>query len=232
MKSRLSTEGVEVKKNVRIKGVKVKSLHTLSKKPGFISINLLSGKHKLIVDRLKTTSWTSDAIAQPFPASRRIHLEDGNPAKEPYFKQALGRNTFKDGDGWIRCSNKIKFITACSILQMTHSVDIIESYVFVIKPSATLNDSSFKIKKMEPTTLIEVMLLLEEEPMEAEYQAKILLKIPRHDNMYSFDMKNIVPKDGLTCLVAKATSEESMLWHRRLGHVNFKNINKLVKENL
>ncbi|GJT18961.1 reverse transcriptase domain-containing protein [Tanacetum coccineum] len=48
----------------------------------------------------------------------------------------------------------------------------------------------------------------------------------------SFDMKNIVPKDGLTCLVAKATSEESMLWHRRLGHVNFKNINKLVKDNL
>ncbi|GJR08619.1 putative ribonuclease H-like domain-containing protein [Tanacetum coccineum] len=29
-----------------------------------------------------------------------------------------------------------------------------------------------------------------------------------------------------------ATSEESMLWHRRLGHVNFKNINKLVKDNL
>ncbi|GJW84670.1 putative ribonuclease H-like domain-containing protein [Tanacetum coccineum] len=61
---------------------------------------------------------------------------------------------------------------------------------------------------------------------------QILLKIPRQSNMYSFDMKNIVPKDGLTCLVTKATSEESMLWHRRLGHVNFKNINKLVKENL
>ncbi|GJT38465.1 hypothetical protein Tco_0938330 [Tanacetum coccineum] len=37
---------------------------------------------------------------------------------------------------------------------------------------------------------------------------QILLKIPRQDNMYSFDMKNIVPKDSLTCLVAKATSEE------------------------
>ncbi|GJW41278.1 putative ribonuclease H-like domain-containing protein [Tanacetum coccineum] len=61
---------------------------------------------------------------------------------------------------------------------------------------------------------------------------QILLKIPRHDNMYSFDMKNIVPKDSLTCLVTKDTSEESMLWHRRLGHINFKNINKLVKENL
>ncbi|GJY22776.1 putative ribonuclease H-like domain-containing protein [Tanacetum coccineum] len=47
-----------------------------------------------------------------------------------------------------------------------------------------------------------------------------------------FFLLTLVPKDGLTCLVAKATSEESMLWHRRLGHVNFKNINKLVKENL
>ncbi|GJT15457.1 putative ribonuclease H-like domain-containing protein [Tanacetum coccineum] len=60
----------------------------------------------------------------------------------------------------------------------------------------------------------------------------ILLKVPRKDNMYSFDMKNIVPKESLTCLVAKATLDESMLWHRRLGHINFKNINKLVKDNL
>nr|GFA83415.1 hypothetical protein [Tanacetum cinerariifolium] len=52
------------------------------------------------------------------------------------------------------------------------------------------------------------------------------------DNMYSFDMKNIVPKESLTCLVAKATLDESLLWHRRLDHINFKNINKLVKDNL
>ncbi|GJZ28262.1 putative ribonuclease H-like domain-containing protein [Tanacetum coccineum] len=30
----------------------------------------------------------------------------------------------------------------------------------------------------------------------------------------------------------QATLDESMLWYRRLGHVNFKTINKLVKENL
>ncbi|GJW44021.1 putative ribonuclease H-like domain-containing protein [Tanacetum coccineum] len=63
-------------------------------------------------------------------------------------------------------------------------------------------------------------------------ESQILLKIPRKDNMYSFDMKNIVPKESLTCLVAKATLDESMLWHRRLGHINFKNTNKLVKDNL
>ncbi|GKC73417.1 putative ribonuclease H-like domain-containing protein [Tanacetum coccineum] len=50
--------------------------------------------------------------------------------------------------------------------------------------------------------------------------------------MYSFDMKNIVPKESLTCLVAKAILDGSMLWHRRLGHINIKNINKLVKDNL
>ncbi|GJU61640.1 putative ribonuclease H-like domain-containing protein [Tanacetum coccineum] len=61
---------------------------------------------------------------------------------------------------------------------------------------------------------------------------QILLIIPKKDNMYSFDMKNIVPKESLTCLVAKATLDESMLWHRRLGRINFKNINKLVKDNL
>ncbi|GKA98135.1 putative ribonuclease H-like domain-containing protein [Tanacetum coccineum] len=50
--------------------------------------------------------------------------------------------------------------------------------------------------------------------------------------MYSVDLKNIVPKGGLTCLFAKATSDESELWHRRLGHINFKTMNKLVKGNL
>ncbi|GJZ45074.1 putative ribonuclease H-like domain-containing protein [Tanacetum coccineum] len=63
-------------------------------------------------------------------------------------------------------------------------------------------------------------------------ESQILLKIPRKDNMYSFDMKKIVHKVSLTCLVAKATLDESVLWHRRLGHINFKNINKLVKDNL
>ncbi|GJW53378.1 hypothetical protein Tco_0097463 [Tanacetum coccineum] len=39
-------------------------------------------------------------------------------------------------------------------------------------------------------------------------ETQILLKIHRKDNMYSFDMKNIDPKESLTCLVAKATLEE------------------------
>ncbi|GKA20331.1 ribonuclease H-like domain-containing protein [Tanacetum coccineum] len=63
-------------------------------------------------------------------------------------------------------------------------------------------------------------------------ESQVLLKVPRQNNMYSFDLKNVVPSGGLTCLIAKATIDESNLWHRRLGHINFKTINKLIRRNL
>ncbi|GJZ95251.1 ribonuclease H-like domain-containing protein [Tanacetum coccineum] len=61
---------------------------------------------------------------------------------------------------------------------------------------------------------------------------QILLKVPRHHNMYSFDIKTPTPAKGFACLIAKATSDESKMLHKRLGHINFKNLNKLVKGNL
>nr|GEV61441.1 reverse transcriptase domain-containing protein [Tanacetum cinerariifolium] len=61
---------------------------------------------------------------------------------------------------------------------------------------------------------------------------QVLLKVPRQNNMYSFDLKNVVPIGGLTCLFAKATIDESNLWFRRLGYISFKTMNKLVRGNL
>nr|GEV51875.1 putative ribonuclease H-like domain-containing protein [Tanacetum cinerariifolium] len=61
---------------------------------------------------------------------------------------------------------------------------------------------------------------------------QVLLKIPRRHNMYSFNLKNIDPSGDLAFLFSKASIDESNKWHRRLGHVNFKNLNKLVKGNL
>ncbi|GJY78305.1 ribonuclease H-like domain-containing protein [Tanacetum coccineum] len=63
-------------------------------------------------------------------------------------------------------------------------------------------------------------------------ESQVLLKVPRQNNMYSFDLKNVVPSGGLTCLIIKATIDEFNLWHRRLGHINFKTKNKLVRGNL
>ncbi|GJX19788.1 putative ribonuclease H-like domain-containing protein [Tanacetum coccineum] len=63
-------------------------------------------------------------------------------------------------------------------------------------------------------------------------ESQVLLRVPKQSNMYNFDLKNVVPSGDLTCLYAKATIDESNLWHRWLGHMNFRTINKLVKENL
>nr|GEW51175.1 hypothetical protein [Tanacetum cinerariifolium] len=63
-------------------------------------------------------------------------------------------------------------------------------------------------------------------------ESQVLLRVPRENNMYNVNLKNIVSSGDLTCLFAKATINESNLWHRRLGHINFKTINKLVKGNL
>ncbi|GJR08870.1 putative ribonuclease H-like domain-containing protein [Tanacetum coccineum] len=63
-------------------------------------------------------------------------------------------------------------------------------------------------------------------------ESQVLLRVPRKDNIYSVDLKSVVSTKGLTCLFAKVTVDESNLWHWRLGHINFKNMNKLVRGNL
>nr|GEV59342.1 putative ribonuclease H-like domain-containing protein [Tanacetum cinerariifolium] len=60
-------------------------------------------------------------------------------------------------------------------------------------------------------------------------ESHVLLMVPRENNMYNVDLKNIVPSRDLTCLFDKAMLDESNLWHRRLGYINFKTMNKLVK---
>nr|GEV22103.1 ribonuclease H-like domain, reverse transcriptase, RNA-dependent DNA polymerase [Tanacetum cinerariifolium] len=61
-------------------------------------------------------------------------------------------------------------------------------------------------------------------------ESQVLLRVPRKNNMYNVDLKNIAPLGGLICLFAKATLDESNLWHRRLRHINFKTMNKLFCE--
>nr|GFB79084.1 ribonuclease H-like domain-containing protein [Tanacetum cinerariifolium] len=45
---------------------------------------------------------------------------------------------------------------------------------------------------------------------------QILLRVPRQNNMYSFNLKNSVPSGGLACLIANVTVDESNKWNRRM----------------
>ncbi|GJV89414.1 hypothetical protein Tco_1533352 [Tanacetum coccineum] len=42
-------------------------------------------------------------------------------------------------------------------------------------------------------------------------ESQVLLRVPRKDNIYSVDLKSVVPTKGLTCLFAKDTIDESNL---------------------
>ena len=58
---------------------------------------------------------------------------------------------------------------------------------------------------------------------------EIVLIAPRRQDVYVLDMSSVT-KNG-TCLFAKATETLNWLWHKRLSHLNFKNINNLAKQN-
>ncbi|KAI3767880.1 hypothetical protein L2E82_18309 [Cichorium intybus] len=50
-------------------------------------------------------------------------------------------------------------------------------------------------------------------------------------NAYIIDMNHNTP-ESVTCLFSKASEQSAMLWHRRLGHSNAKNLNRLAKNEL
>ncbi|GJR27788.1 ribonuclease H-like domain-containing protein [Tanacetum coccineum] len=48
----------------------------------------------------------------------------------------------------------------------------------------------------------------------------------------AFNLTDIHSEREIKCLLAKASLDESTKWHRRMAHVNFKNMNKLAKHGL
>nr|GEY72460.1 putative ribonuclease H-like domain-containing protein [Tanacetum cinerariifolium] len=89
-----------------------------------------------------------------------------------------------------------------------------------------------EIEKVNSVLFIDTECVVLSSDFKLPDENHVLLRVPKENNMYNVDLKNIVPLEDLTCLFAKATLDESNLWHRRLGHIKFKTMNKLVKGNL
>ncbi|GKA67553.1 retrovirus-related pol polyprotein from transposon TNT 1-94 [Tanacetum coccineum] len=58
---------------------------------------------------------------------------------------------------------------------------------------------------------------------------EIVLIVPRRNDVYVLDMSSLTLNGA--CFFAKATESINWQWHKRLSHLNFKNINKLAKQN-
>nr|GEV00073.1 ribonuclease H-like domain-containing protein [Tanacetum cinerariifolium] len=129
--------------------------------------------------------------------------------------------SFGDGKGRISSKGKIK----------TGKLDFDHVY-FCKELKYNLFSMSQMCDKKNNVLFIDTQCLVLSSNFKLLDESQVLLRVPRKDNIYSVDLKSVVPTGGLTCLFAKATLDESNLWHRRLGHINYKTMNKLVKGNL
>ncbi|GJX32473.1 putative ribonuclease H-like domain-containing protein [Tanacetum coccineum] len=134
-----------------------------------------------------------------------------------------GPVAFGGSKGYITGKGKIKmgkldFEDVCFVKELQHFNLFSVSQICDKKNKVLFTDS-------------ECLVLSSEFKLPDENQ--VLLKIPRQNNMYSFNLENIcflLEEWLFNC--KRDTYDESNKWHRRLGHVNFKNLNKLVKGNL
>nr|GEY36883.1 hypothetical protein [Tanacetum cinerariifolium] len=123
--------------------------------------------------------------------------------------------------GKISCNGKIK----------TGKLDFEDVY-FVKELKFNLFSVSQMCEKKNSVLFTDTECLVLSSDFKLPDESQVLLIVPRENNMYNVNLKNIIPSRDLTCLFGKAIIDESNKWHRRLAHINFKTINKLVKGNL
>ncbi|XP_071688726.1 uncharacterized protein [Rutidosis leptorrhynchoides] len=58
----------------------------------------------------------------------------------------------------------------------------------------------------------------------------ILMTVPRYQDLYILDMSKTYVKaaKGHQAIVSKATEQESMLWHKRMGYLSFRKMNHII----
>nr|GEV33328.1 hypothetical protein [Tanacetum cinerariifolium] len=190
------------------------SSRTILFKPMIKFVKAADSPTDIKTNNVETVRKSSDSGCSRHMTGNISYLSDYEPYDRGYvsFRQVGGKITSK---GIIK-TGKLEFKNVyfvkdlkCNMFSVSHICDNKNSVLFIDSECIMLG-RDFKLKD----------------------DTNVLLRTPRQHNMYSIDLNNIVPHKDLTCLVAKASTDESMLWHRRLGHLNFKTMNKLVRHNL
>ncbi|GJR48852.1 putative ribonuclease H-like domain-containing protein [Tanacetum coccineum] len=147
----------------------------------------------------------------------------GNKEKLDHFVKIVGGNvTFGGGDGKITGKGTIR----TSKLNFENVYYVEELQNFNLLSVSQICDTKNKVLFTDKECLV----------LSKEFQlhenSQVVLRVPRRNNLYCFNLSDIKPERDVTCLLAKASLVESTKWHRRMAHVNFKNMNKLAKHRL
>ncbi|GJZ19755.1 hypothetical protein Tco_0556345 [Tanacetum coccineum] len=106
--------------------------------------------------------------------------------------------SFGDGKGRISGKGKIK----------TRSLDFNDVY-FCKELKYNLFSVSQICDKKNNVLFTDTECLVLSSDFKLLDESQVLLRVPRNDNIYSVDLKSVVPTGGLTCLIAKTIIDES-----------------------
>ncbi|GJX88204.1 ribonuclease H-like domain-containing protein [Tanacetum coccineum] len=123
------------------------------------------------------------------------------------------------------------FDSGCSG-HMTGNKDHLDNFEECKGGSVTFGVSKANITCKHKVLFTETECLVVSPDFKRPDENQILLKVPMQNNMYSFDMKTPGLTKYYACLIAKATSDESKLWHRSKAYKVYNLVTKRVEVNL
>ncbi|GJT14042.1 retrovirus-related pol polyprotein from transposon TNT 1-94 [Tanacetum coccineum] len=151
----------------------------------------------------------------PIPGDQGLPTSNQNPLKSRYLKESRPKVVFGDdssgdteGYGSINC-NGITFTRVAYVNGLKHNL------ISIIQ----LCDANYKV------------LFTKTQGTIYNQNDEVVLIAPRRRDVYVIDMSSF-NKESNAYFYAKASSSVNWLWHKRLSHLNFKNINNLAKHNL
>nr|GEZ81510.1 hypothetical protein [Tanacetum cinerariifolium] len=189
--------------HLRLKSKAYKRGHSQDTRPK----NKFSANKNSIFNKQVNTIEVNDSTARDRAVVSGNMRREGNPQQKEYKEKGVNDSG---------CSRKLDFNDVFFCKELKYNLFSV-SQMYDKKNNVLFTDT-------ECLVLSSNFKLLDE--------SQVLLRVPRKDNIYSVDLESVVPTGGLTCLFPKATLDESNLWHKRLRHINFKTMNKLVKGNL
>ncbi|GJV42746.1 hypothetical protein Tco_1421186, partial [Tanacetum coccineum] len=206
-------------------------LNSVRQNVNSVKINVKSVRHN--VNSIRTNVNTGRS-KQPVPTSNSNSFSPVRPQGNwgTAVKTSAGYNwrrtrpysNYNSGSNFVRTDHPLKnmedrgiFDSGCSG-HMTGNKDHLDDFKECKGGSVTFGGSKGyitdkgRIRHKVLFTETECLVVSPDFQMPDENQ--ILLKVPRQNNMYSFDMKTPGLTKDYAYLIAKATSDESKLWHR------------------
>ncbi|GJZ17520.1 hypothetical protein Tco_0553643 [Tanacetum coccineum] len=163
------------------------------------NVNTVSVKHMTARDRavVRNKGKRANAVKASIQVYNGLDPQKGNKGYlDEYGDYDDGLVSFGDGKGRISGKGKIK----------TGTLDFEDVY-FCKDLKYNMFSVSQICDKKNNVLFTECLVLSSDFKLLDESQ--VLLKVPRKDNIYSVDLKSVVPIGDLTCLISKATIDES-----------------------